>query len=117
VAGGRTLARYGSLPRMKLYICWGTFPSPRPGGHPCRNAYRALRDAGHDPEVVRSYGLTLLPDFLNRTTGRREAKRLTGKTTVPVLVTEDGEAVYDSKNIVGWARDNPAPGPTAARAP
>jgi Glutathione S-transferase, N-terminal domain len=102
---------------MKLYICWGTFPSPRPGGHPCRNAYRALRDAGHDPEVVRSYGLTLLPDFLNCTTGRREAKRLTGKTTVPVLVIEDGEAVYDSKNIVGWARDNPAPGPTAARAP
>ena len=29
---------------MKLYVCWGTFPTLRPGGHPCRNAYRALRD-------------------------------------------------------------------------
>ena len=31
---------------MKLYICWRTFPSPRPGGHPCRNAYNALKEAG-----------------------------------------------------------------------
>ncbi len=39
---------------MKLYVCWGTFPTPRPGGHPCANAYHALRDAGHDPELVKS---------------------------------------------------------------
>jgi len=38
---------------MKLYVCWGTFPSPRPGGHPCGNAYKALREAGHDPARVR----------------------------------------------------------------
>jgi hypothetical protein len=42
---------------VKLYVCWGTFPTPRPGGHPCANAYHALKDAGHDPEVIRSYGL------------------------------------------------------------
>jgi Glutathione S-transferase, N-terminal domain len=108
---------------VKLYVCWGLFPSPRPGGHPCKNAYDALREAGHDPEVVKSYGLALLPDALNRTHGRREAKRLTGKTTVPVLVTDDGEAIWDSKNIVAWAREHPAhdgdseASPTAASGP
>jgi Glutathione S-transferase, N-terminal domain len=95
---------------MKLYICWGTFPVPwRPGGHPCRNAYQALRDAGYEPELVKSYGLTLLPDQpFNQTEGRQTAKRLTGKSTVPVLVTDDGEVVADSKEIVAWAERNPA---------
>ena len=94
---------------MKLYVCWGTFPSPvRPGGHPCANAYNALRKAGHDPEVIKSYGLAILPGPFNATDGRREAKRLTGKYTVPVLVTDDGEVVSDSKNIVAWAEKNPA---------
>jgi len=94
---------------MKLYVCWGTFPSPvRPGGHPCRNAYNALKEAGHEPEVIKSYGLTILPDTpFNNTDGRKEAKRLTGKSTVPVLVTDDGEVVYDSKKIVAWAKANP----------
>jgi len=41
---------------MKLYVCWGTFQIPRPGGHPCGNAHKALVAAGHDPEVVRTYG-------------------------------------------------------------
>jgi|SRR5947209_17415129 len=102
---------------MKLYICWGTFPSPlRPGGHPCRNAYNALREAGYEPELVKSYGLTILPDGLaNRTAGRQEAKRLTGKSTVPVLVTDDGEVVADSKRIVAWAKQNPAATATAKR--
>ena len=97
---------------MKLYVCWGTFPVPlRPGNHPCRNAYHALRDAGWQPEVIRSYGLTILPDQpFNQTAGRQEVKRLTGKPTVPVLVTDDGEVVADSKNIVASAKDNPAAG-------
>lgn len=91
---------------MKLYICWGTFPSPwRPGGHPCRNAHRALRDAGHDPEVVKSYGLGPLPAV---TQGRRDVQRLTGQKWVPVLVLDDGEVIQDSKNIVAWAKANPA---------
>ena len=92
---------------MKLYVCWGTFPTPRPGGHPCANAYHALRDAGHEPEVVNSYGLAILPDALaNRTDGRQAAKRLTGRITVPVLELDDGTAVFDSKRIVEWARTN-----------
>jgi hypothetical protein len=94
---------------MKLYVCYGTFRSPRPGGHPCGNAYRALRDAGHDPEVVRSYGLGILPGIFNRTRGRREVKALTGSYMVPVLVTDDDEIVADSRRIEEWARAHPAP--------
>jgi glutaredoxin len=94
---------------MKLYICWGTFPSPRPGGHPCRNAYQALTEAGHTPELVKSYGLTLLPDTpFNQTAGRKRAKELTGKSTVPVLELDDGTAIGGSREIVAWARANPA---------
>lgn len=100
---------------MKLYVCWGTFkPAPRPGGHPCGRAYHALRDAGHEPDVVKAYGLALLPDALNQTEGRREAKRLTGSNTVPVLVTDDGEVVSESKRIVAWAKENPAHAGAAA---
>ena len=64
---------------MKLYVCWGTFPTPRPGGHPCANAYHALKDAGHDPEVIKSYGFAPLPAALNNTAGRRRAQELTGQ--------------------------------------
>jgi glutathione S-transferase len=96
---------------MKLYICWGTFPVPwRPGGHPCRNAYYALKEAGHDPELVKSYGLAPLPDM---TQGRKEVKELTGQSWVPVLVLDDGEVIKDSKNIVAWAKENPKAAPAA----
>jgi Glutathione S-transferase, N-terminal domain len=94
---------------MKLYVCYGTFTkTPRPGGHPCGNAYHALRDAGHDPELVKSYGWSILPEFLNRSAGRRKAKELTGSYEVPVLVTDDGEVISDSKKIVAWAKAHPA---------
>jgi hypothetical protein len=100
---------------MKLYICWGTFSSPRPGGHPCANAYHALKDAGHDPELIKSYGLGPLPGFMNRTSGRRKVKELTGQSWVPVLVTDDGETIQDSKRIIEWAKENPvaSPAPSA----
>jgi hypothetical protein len=98
---------------MKLYICWGTFQTPRPGGHPCANAYEALKDAGHDFEVIKSYGLAPLPDFLNSTKGRREVKQLTGQSWVPVLVTDDGEAIQDSKRIIEWSKEHPVAKPAA----
>ncbi len=42
---------------MKLYVCYGTWKqAPRPGGRPCGNTYHALKDAGSEPEVIRSYG-------------------------------------------------------------
>jgi hypothetical protein len=95
---------------MKLYVCYGTFTTtPRPGGHPCGNAYRALREAGHDPEVVHSYGLGILPDVpFNQTRGRKRAKELTGSTTVPVLELDDGSAIDGSQAIVDWAQAHPA---------
>ena len=95
---------------MKLYICYGLFPSPRPGGHPCKNAGAALREAGHDPEIVKSYGLGLLPGVFNQTRGRREVKKLTGNYWVPVLVTDDGSVIQGSHEIADWARAHPAGG-------
>jgi hypothetical protein len=97
---------------MKLYVCYGTWkPAPRPGGHPCGNAYHALRDAGYEPEVIRAYGLGMLPAFfiINQTPGRREVKRLTGSHWVPALVTDDGTVISGSQKIVAWAAQNPAP--------
>jgi hypothetical protein len=113
--GGRS-HRYRRDP-MKLYVCYGTWtPAPRPGGHPCGAAYHALVDAGHRPEVVRSYGLGMLPDALQITSGRREVKNLTGNYWVPTLVLDDGEVVDGRKAIVEWAHAHPASAAAAAPA-
>jgi hypothetical protein len=93
---------------MKLYVCWGTFRSPRPGGHPCRNAHEALREAGWQPDVERVYGWGVLGDALNPT--RKKIRELTGQNMVPVLVTDDDELIQGSKEIAAWARANPASG-------
>ena len=91
---------------MELYVCWGTFPTPRPGGHPCRNAHMALTEAGWNPEVKKTYGLGPLPGVLNP--GRAKVRELTGQQWVPVLVTDTGEVIRESEAIVEWARANPA---------
>lgn len=93
---------------MTLYVCWGLFRTPKPG-HPCRNAADALRAAGHSPRVVRSYGWGLLPAALNRSAGRREALRRTGRCWVPLLVTDEDETVTGSKAIAAWAASHPGP--------
>jgi Glutathione S-transferase, N-terminal domain len=98
---------------MKLYVCWGTFRSPRPGGHPCRNAHEALVEAGWDPEVERVYGWGVLGDALNPTRGK--IRELTGQNAVPVLVTDEDEVIQDSRAIIAWAKANPPSG--AERAP
>ncbi len=91
---------------MKLYVCYGAMP---PSSHPCKAAADALRAAGHDPEIVRSYGHRLLPDMpFNQTSGRKRAKALTGKSDVPVLELDDGTGIGGSKEIVAWAKGNPA---------
>jgi hypothetical protein len=100
---------------VKLYVCWGTFPVPwprkgaawRPGAHPCKRAHDALKAAGHSPVVVKAYGFAGLPDI---TRARKEVKRLTGESYVPVLVLDDGRFIADSKQIVAWAQRNPADG-------
>ena len=100
---------------MKLYVCWGTFPSPvRPGGHPCRNAYKALREAGYDPDVETVHGLGIGPIKATGTPGRKKVKELTGQSVVPVLVTDEGEAIHDSKKIIEWAKAHPAQAASAA---
>ena len=99
---------------MKLYVCYGTFRvAPRPGGHPCGRAYHALRDAGHDPRVVRVYGLGPLPELFT-TPGRREVRRLSGNPWVPTLVLDDGTVVDGSGEIEQWAAANPAAASPAA---
>jgi Glutathione S-transferase, N-terminal domain len=99
---------------MRLYVCWGTFWTARPGGHPCHNAYQALRKAGHDPEVVRVYGLGIGPRITQwKTSGRREVEELTGSPVVPVLVTDGGEVINESVRIASWAERNPRPPPTS----
>ena len=97
---------------MKLYVCWGTFPVPwprrggswGPGGHPCKIAHDALKEAGHSPEVIKVYGLAPLPDL---TSGRKEVKRRTGESFVPVLVLDDGQVITESRTIAAWAREHP----------
>jgi Tfp pilus assembly PilM family ATPase len=66
-----------------------------------QEAFDALTAAGHAPDVVKVYGLASLPDV---TRGRKEVKRLTGESFVPVLVLDDGEVIKDSQRIVEWAR-------------
>jgi hypothetical protein len=80
---------------------WGVMAA---WGHPCKRAYDALKEAGHSPHLVKSYSFGQLPDV---TSGRKEVKKLTGESWVPVLVLDDGTVIKDSKNIVTWARDNP----------
>ncbi|HSP73102.1 MAG TPA: hypothetical protein VLN26_12070 [Gaiellaceae bacterium] len=90
---------------MRLYVCWGTWKRPGVGrpDHPCGTAYHALRDAGYEPEVVRSYGWRVLPRVFNRMRGRRDAEELTGSPDVPVLVTDDGHVVAGSEAIRAFA--------------
>jgi len=94
---------------MRLFVCYGTWRGgPRPGGHPCGRAYWALKEAGYDPEVVRAYGLGVLPRLFNLTRGRREVEKLTGNRFVPTLVLDDGRVVDGSEAIERWAKENPA---------
>ena len=96
---------------MKLFVCWGKFPVPwprkgapwGPASHPCKVAFDALIEAGHAPEVVRTYSFGFLPDLTPR---RREVKRLTGQSYVPVLALADGAVVVGSGEIAAWATAN-----------
>ena len=95
---------------MKLYVCYGFLKdvktTPRPGGHPCGHAHAALKEAGHSPEVIPVHGLGI-PGF-NKLGKRDEVERVSGQRWVPVLVTDDDEVINESKDIVAWAKANPA---------
>jgi Glutathione S-transferase, N-terminal domain len=88
---------------MDLYVCYGTFgPAER---HPCARAYHALVDAGHRPNVIRTYGCMRTDRFWG---GRRTVKRLTGNYKVPTLVLDDQTVIDESQNIIAWAAANQA---------
>jgi hypothetical protein len=103
---------------VKLYVCWETSSMLRKRQFPCARAYRALKDAGYEPKVIRCFGSGALPlpRILNMSPGRRAVKRLTGRIIVPALVTDAGEVVQECKNIVEWAQANPATSSVAAAA-
>jgi hypothetical protein len=94
---------------MKIYVCYGTWTAGKQvHAHPCGEAHKALREAGYEPEVVRSYGFGPLSGLINDLTPRREVKELTGNYWVPAVVTDDGEVVQGSQRIIDWARAHPA---------
>jgi len=39
-------------PSVKLHVCYGTFGTAE--RHPCKKAHTALRDAGYEPQIVRT---------------------------------------------------------------
>ena len=97
---------------MKLYVCWGTFHTPRPGGHPCHNAYEALKEAGWDRRCRRPTAGPPLGDALNPTA--QAGPRPDRQNWVPVLVTDEDEVVQGSHRIVDWAKANPKTASDAA---
>ena len=100
---------------MRLIVCWSTAGGG--GHHACGNAYQALTDAGHEPEVQKAYSTRLVPNALQITGGRKEAIRRTGKSDVPVLILDDDSTVAGTKAIVEWARANPAGAQAGAPSP
>lgn len=92
---------------MELYVCWGTYREPF-HEHACRTAHQALLAAGHEPEVIKVRGLGVGPKLLQwATDGRRKVGELSGQRVVPVLLTDDGQAIVESKAIVDWAETHP----------
>ncbi len=89
---------------MTLHVCWGTF-DVKVRRHACREAYLALKEAGHDPEVVKARSVGLLPPV---TPGRRRVQELTGQSWVPILELDGREPIAGSQNIIEWARAHPA---------
>jgi hypothetical protein len=95
---------------VNLYVCWTTRELHlRPGGHPCTNAHKALKEAGHDPEVKYAHSLGGIPGALQTPT-RKKVKEHTGEYWVPALETDDGEWIGGAKEIVAWAEQHPATG-------
>ena len=93
---------------MKVYVCYGEWvKGPRP--HPCGLAVKALRDAGYDPEVIKTYGLGPLPEFMNPK--RKPVRELTGQQWVPAVELDDGTGLSGSETIIAWAKEHPAPAP------
>lgn len=87
---------------MKLYICYTTNGNDL---HACAKAYRALRDAGYNPEIEKVKGSRLLPQFM-ATKGRKKVALISGNSQVPTLVLDNGNIIDHSGTIVEWANSH-----------
>jgi hypothetical protein len=87
---------------VKLYVCYGTYGDAH---HPCGKTHKALKAAGYEPEVIKTYGCFGTDRFWK---SRRAVKEMTGNYKVPTLVLDDGSVVDESQNIVDWAAAHPA---------
>ena len=77
-------------------------------GHPCGRAADALDDAGYEYEIRELPGYRLVPwTWGQRRHSRDEVKELTGQVNLPVLLLDEGKAVYPSGEIVKWAKAHP----------
>jgi glutathione S-transferase len=96
---------------MVLYTCGEGTRSRSFGGllvHPCGRAAKALDDGGHRYETKVARGYTSSPwTWPSRGRDRAEVKALSGKSSVPILVLEDGQVIAGSRQIVRWATENP----------
>jgi glutathione S-transferase len=96
---------------MVLYTCGEGTRRRSFGGlinHACGRAAEALDAAGHRYETKVVGGYTSSPwTWRSRRRDRAEVKQLSGRTSVPILVLEDGEVIAGSRQIVRWAEDNP----------
>ncbi len=95
---------------MVLYVCSsGTHGGglPAPIAHPCGRAAKALDEAGHEYELKRVKGGSLmLWTRFSRARDRAEVEQLSGQRAVPILTLDDGNVLVGSGAIVGWAQEH-----------
>jgi glutathione S-transferase len=95
-----------------LYTCGeGTRPRSFRGliAHACGRAATALDKAGYRYDTKMVPGYTSSPwTWLSRRRDRAEILALSGRTSVPILVLDDGRVIAGSRQIKRWAAENPA---------
>lgn len=96
---------------MQLYTCGMTkrdFPGPLKG-HPCAAAIRALDRSGHAYELKKVEGYRGVPGT-SKGPLRDEVERLSGQRLVPILVLDDQTVISGAREVIDWAKANPAAG-------
>jgi glutathione S-transferase len=90
-----------------LYTCGEGTRERSFGGliaHACGRAAKALDEADLPYETKTVAGYTSSPwTWLRRRRDRAEVKALSGRTSVPILVLDDGEVIAGSRRIARWA--------------
>jgi glutathione S-transferase len=90
-----------------LYTCGQKTHGPG-FAHPCAKAGNALEDAGYEYELKTVGGYRIMPwTWGSREKDRAEVKELSGQTSVPILVLDDGTVIAGSGAIADWAKEHP----------